>query len=71
MVVRRNAMKRIAFSVCALLIAGVAHAQLAVGTWVMREKPQMTMVVEAMGTGYNITCHFPTADGLGALPFGW
>jgi len=56
-------MKRIAFCVCSLLMAGMAQAQLAVGKWVKREMPQMTMVVEAMGTGYNITYRFPTADG--------
>jgi len=59
-------MKRIFFSVCALLMAGAAQAQLAVGNWVKREMPQMTMVVEAMGTGYNITYHVPTADGKSA-----
>lgn len=61
-------MKRIACFVGALslLIAGVAQAQLAVGSWVSRENPKMTMVVEAMGAGYNITYRFPTADGKSA-----
>lgn len=56
-------MRRVAVAVFALLCASGAHAQLAAGTWVMREQPQISMVVVPAGSGYSITYHVIGADG--------
>jgi hypothetical protein len=56
-------MKRIVAALLLFAVAAGAQAQIAVGTWVMREHPQMTMIVSAAGAGYDVTYHFATADG--------
>jgi len=56
-------MKSIAVAVLALAMASEARAQVAVGTWVMRESPQISMVVDQMGSGFSIKYHLVGIDG--------
>jgi len=56
-------MGRVAFTVFAVAIASSTQAQLAAGTWVLREAPQLSMVVEPAGSGYDITYHVVGPDG--------
>ena len=56
-------MRRVALAVFALAMTSGAHAQLAAGTWVMRETPRVSMVVEPMGSGYSVTYHVVGKDG--------
>jgi hypothetical protein len=44
-------------------MASCAYAQLAAGTWIMREMPRMSMIVEPMSSGYNVTYHVAGTDG--------
>ena len=56
-------MRRATFAAFAVALTSPTHAQLAAGTWVLRESPQMSMVVEPMGSGYSITYHIVGNDG--------
>jgi hypothetical protein len=56
-------MKAAAVAVFAVAMASQAQAQLAAGTWVMRESPQISMVVVPRGSGYSITYHIRGSDG--------
>ena len=56
-------MRRVAVAVIAFAMTSGGYAQLAAGTWVMRETPQISMVVEPVGSGYSITYHMVGADG--------
>ena len=56
-------MKGIAVAVIVVAMASYAHAQVAAGTWVMRESPQISMVVRPMGSGYSITYRLLGRDG--------
>jgi hypothetical protein len=56
-------MKAAAVAVFAVAMASQAQAQLAAGTWVMRESPQISMVVVPKGSGYSITYHILGKDG--------
>ena len=58
-------MKRVAAAVLAFAMTSGAYAQVAVGTWVMRESPQISMVVDPMGTGYRITYYLVGIDAAG------
>ena len=56
-------MRRLALAVFALAMTSGAAAQLAAGTWVMRETPRVSMIVEPMGSGYSVTYHVVGNDG--------
>ena len=58
-------MRRVAVAVFAFAfaMASSAYAQIAAGTWVMRETPQVSMLVEPMGSGYNVTYRIVGKDG--------
>jgi hypothetical protein len=56
-------MRRLAVILFAFALATGACAQVAVGTWVMRESPQFSMVVDPIGAGYSITYHIVGSDG--------
>ena len=56
-------MRRVAVAVFLVVMASGAYAQVATGTWVMRESPQISMVVAPMGSGYRITYHIVGSDG--------
>lgn len=46
-----------------MTMATGACAQVGVGTWVMRESPQISMVVDPMGAGYSIPYYIVGSDG--------
>ena len=56
-------MRRLALAVFAVAMTSGASAQLAAGTWVMRETPRVSMVVEPMGSGYSVIYHIVASDG--------
>lgn len=56
-------MRHLAVAVCAFALVSGAGAQLAPGTWVKRESPQISMVVEAAGSGFAITYLLSGGDG--------
>jgi hypothetical protein len=56
-------MRRITVALLSLGMASLTCAQLAAGSWVNREIPQMTMSVVPMGSGYSITYHIVGTDG--------
>jgi len=56
-------MRRLALAVFAVAMTSGASAQLAAGTWVMRETPRVSMIVEPMGSGYSVTYHVVGNDG--------
>ena len=56
-------MRCVAFAVFAFWMASSACAQIPAGTWVKRESPEISMVVEAMGSGYSVTYRIVGGDG--------
>jgi hypothetical protein len=56
-------MRLVAVTVFAFAMASGACAQVPSGTWVMRESPQISMVVDAMGSGYSVKYRVVGADG--------